>query len=351
MEHRVNASWGFCVQDKINAFWEITKKELEDKKAELRNKDREMEEMEERHQVEIKVYKQKVKHLLYEHQNNLSAQKADVEYSLKLQSDEFREREGELDVDKRRLKQDVKEREFTSQQHVLEMQRDHAKEITKLRQAFELQARMCCLPVLRNIVSECVRRGRRLFAWCASASTRIASSRAGANIHGQLPHAIICKRMRKVCASASCLRPLVSCETQAERQLHAARAGARAAEQVREANEDAARRPRGAAQAGGAPDGGAQERAHPRAHAQAPRRVHGDQKLLQRHHEQQFGPHQNVETGRRGDEEEGGTQREVDVRDQQREQAALGAAEPRSQGAAAAAARAACCTQCARCAG
>lgn len=42
-------------QDKVNAFWEITKKELEDKKAELRNKDREIEEMEERQQVEIKV--------------------------------------------------------------------------------------------------------------------------------------------------------------------------------------------------------------------------------------------------------------------------------------------------------
>ena len=43
------------LQDKINAFWEITKKDLEDKKAELRNKDREMEELEERHQLEIKV--------------------------------------------------------------------------------------------------------------------------------------------------------------------------------------------------------------------------------------------------------------------------------------------------------
>ncbi len=43
------------MQDKINSFWEITKKELDDKKAEARNKDREMEEMEERHQVEIKV--------------------------------------------------------------------------------------------------------------------------------------------------------------------------------------------------------------------------------------------------------------------------------------------------------
>ena len=43
------------MQDKINAFWEISKKELEDTRAQLRNKDREMEELEERHQVEIKV--------------------------------------------------------------------------------------------------------------------------------------------------------------------------------------------------------------------------------------------------------------------------------------------------------
>jgi hypothetical protein len=40
--------------------------------SDFRNKDREIEEGEERHQMEIKVYKQKVKHLLYEHQNNLS---------------------------------------------------------------------------------------------------------------------------------------------------------------------------------------------------------------------------------------------------------------------------------------
>ncbi len=42
-------------RDKISSFWEIAKKDLEDRQAELRNKDREMEEIEERHQMEIKV--------------------------------------------------------------------------------------------------------------------------------------------------------------------------------------------------------------------------------------------------------------------------------------------------------
>ena len=42
-------------RDKINTFWEFTKRQLEEKKAELRNKDREMEDAEERHQLETKV--------------------------------------------------------------------------------------------------------------------------------------------------------------------------------------------------------------------------------------------------------------------------------------------------------
>ncbi|KAG2441242.1 hypothetical protein HYH02_010085 [Chlamydomonas schloesseri] len=128
-------------RDKINAFWEITKKDLEDRRAELRNKDREMEEMEERHQVEIKVYKQKVKHLLYEHQNNITTLKADGELALKLQQDEYRKREGDLGKDKRNLKLELKEQELAHQDIIRQLKLEHAKEITKLRQEFEQQAK------------------------------------------------------------------------------------------------------------------------------------------------------------------------------------------------------------------
>jgi growth arrest-specific protein 8 len=55
------------------------------------------------------VYKQKVKHLLYEHQNNITTLKADGELALKLQQDEFRKRDGELGKDKRTLKLEMKE--------------------------------------------------------------------------------------------------------------------------------------------------------------------------------------------------------------------------------------------------
>ena len=70
----------------------------------MRNKDREMEDAEERHQVEIKVYKQKVKHLLYEHQNNISELKAESTVALKLAQDEHRMAQADLLKDKRSLK-------------------------------------------------------------------------------------------------------------------------------------------------------------------------------------------------------------------------------------------------------
>lgn len=42
-------------REKINYFWIVEKKNFEDRKAELRNKERERQDLEEKHQVEIKV--------------------------------------------------------------------------------------------------------------------------------------------------------------------------------------------------------------------------------------------------------------------------------------------------------
>ena len=58
-------------RDQITTFWQITTKMLDEIKAKLRTNEYDMEEEEESHQVEIKVHKQKVKHILYEHENNI----------------------------------------------------------------------------------------------------------------------------------------------------------------------------------------------------------------------------------------------------------------------------------------
>ncbi|XP_074644893.1 dynein regulatory complex subunit 4-like [Tubulanus polymorphus] len=127
-------------RDKVNTFWEITKRQLEEKKAELRNKDREMEDAEERHQIEIKVYKQKVKHLLYEHQNNISELKAESTVALKLAQDEHRSDELELRKDKRTLKVDYKEQELNNENIIKNIKKEHDEFITELRQEYERRA-------------------------------------------------------------------------------------------------------------------------------------------------------------------------------------------------------------------
>lgn len=128
-------------RDKVTTFWEITKRQHEEKKAELRNKDREMEEAEERHQVEIKVYKQKVKHLLYEHQNNIAELKAESAVQLKLAQDDHENNEQDLRKDKRSLKVELKEQELSHEDVVKNLKKGHDEHVTKLRQDFERQVK------------------------------------------------------------------------------------------------------------------------------------------------------------------------------------------------------------------
>ncbi|MBN3316598.1 DRC4 protein, partial [Atractosteus spatula] len=100
-----------------------------------------MEDSEERHQVEIKVYKQKVKHLLYEHQNSTSELKAEGVVSVKLMQKEQSEKEDELRKGMRTLKVDIKEQELANENLVKSLKLKHDEEISKLRNDFERQVR------------------------------------------------------------------------------------------------------------------------------------------------------------------------------------------------------------------
>lgn len=126
-------------RDKIHTFWEITKRQLEERKSELRNKDREMEDAEERHQVEIKVYKQKVKHLLYEHQNNLAELKAENTVTMKLEQKEHRDQEHFLVSNTKNLKLELKEQELSNENMVKTLKLKTDEEITRLWNDFEKQ--------------------------------------------------------------------------------------------------------------------------------------------------------------------------------------------------------------------
>lgn len=127
-------------REKLNYFWIVEKKKLEDSKAELRNKERELQDLEEKHQVEIKVYKQRVKHLLYEHQNEITRRKTGGETALKLSQDDHRLDEVELKSDRRALKLELKETELTHDDFLKSLKQEHDRNITNLRHEFERKA-------------------------------------------------------------------------------------------------------------------------------------------------------------------------------------------------------------------
>ncbi len=133
-------------RDKVGTFWDITKRQLEEARAESRTKDREREELEERHAVEIKVYKQKVKHLLYEQQNQLAEVRTDAAVSSKVALEDHHEEQAALRRDKRALKIELKEMELAHEDVVKNLQLEHDKSATRMRQdlqrtAADLQAK------------------------------------------------------------------------------------------------------------------------------------------------------------------------------------------------------------------
>uniref|UniRef100_UPI00358EA322 dynein regulatory complex subunit 4 isoform X3 n=1 Tax=Myxine glutinosa TaxID=7769 RepID=UPI00358EA322 len=126
-------------RDKIHTFWEITRKQLEEKRSEMRNKDKEMEDAEERHQVEIKVYKQKVKHLLYEQQNSLAEVQIDATVKMKVVEEKHRENEVQLRKNLNRRKLQLKEQEISSSDVVKNVKMKHMETMSHLRDDFNRQ--------------------------------------------------------------------------------------------------------------------------------------------------------------------------------------------------------------------
>merc|ERR1711974_532155 len=99
------------------------------------------EDAEERHQIEIKVYKQKVKYLLYEHQNNISELKAEGSVALKQAQDGHNSSEMELRKDKRALKVELKEQELEHEVVIKDLKKKNDENMTTLRNSFERQAK------------------------------------------------------------------------------------------------------------------------------------------------------------------------------------------------------------------
>ena len=126
-----------CERERINYFWIIAKKELEEKKAELSNKEREKEEIKNRHDIELKQKKQMIKHVRFQDLDQLTDLKIQQEVQLKSEEDRHRVEARHLKADSRALKVQEKEQELRHQNYIKVMQKDYDRRLTTLRQEYE----------------------------------------------------------------------------------------------------------------------------------------------------------------------------------------------------------------------
>lgn len=126
---------------KINYFWIVEKKNLIEKQADLRNKEREKQDLKERQEIELKMFQQKLKHLRYHHQDEIVERKTDAELALKLQEDHHRVTEAEIKKDKRALKVEMKEAEVAQEDFMRMVKLEQDQKLLELRQEFDRKAR------------------------------------------------------------------------------------------------------------------------------------------------------------------------------------------------------------------
>ena len=126
--------------EKLKYFWAVEKEKLEDIRAELRNKNREHEDLEDKQQLEVKTYKQRLKHLLHEHQHDITLKKTEAEVALKMAQDDNRGQNSEIKNEKRDLDTALKEIELSHDQFIRGLKFEQDKKITFLRHEFERKA-------------------------------------------------------------------------------------------------------------------------------------------------------------------------------------------------------------------
>eukprot|EP00501_MAST-03F_sp_TOSAG23-6_P000947 GSMAST32.ASY1.ANO1.983.1 assembled CDS len=128
-------------RDQLNYFWIVEKKNLEDKKNDRRHKARELQDMEEKHQIDIKLYKQSVKHLLYEHQNEVTNAKHSQESQVSFIENDNRINEGQVKDDRRKFKKKYREMDLSHMACLRSLKQTHDQNIWKLRHEFERRAK------------------------------------------------------------------------------------------------------------------------------------------------------------------------------------------------------------------
>ncbi|XP_053681976.1 dynein regulatory complex subunit 4 [Sabethes cyaneus] len=124
-------------RDKLRTFWEITRKQLEEAKAVIRSKERDVEVAQELADQDTKNVMQEMKHLQYEHQSHIGELKAEMMTQLKMAQEDHALQERDLLNDKRELRRLLREKEENGELEVQQLKLKHSELLSQERAGFK----------------------------------------------------------------------------------------------------------------------------------------------------------------------------------------------------------------------
>lgn len=127
-------------RDKLRTFWEITRNQLDDGRTTIRNKEREVEEAQERADVEIKNVMQQMKHLQYENQTKIGEMRAEMMTQLKMAQEDHSLQERELLNDKRELRRQLRQEMEKVELQMQKLKMEHSEHSSLEREKFLAEA-------------------------------------------------------------------------------------------------------------------------------------------------------------------------------------------------------------------
>ncbi|XP_077575533.1 dynein regulatory complex subunit 4-like [Stigmatopora nigra] len=124
-------------RDKIQNFWKVSERHLEDTQAQLRNRNREKDEADRRHIVEINVYKQKLKHVLSEQHTAVVEKKIESSTAAWLARRQHTDAEIRLRRHSQNVQADAREKKLNSHKCIQELKLKHQVELMEHRNNYD----------------------------------------------------------------------------------------------------------------------------------------------------------------------------------------------------------------------
>jgi hypothetical protein len=154
-------------RERLNYTWMLQKKQIEEAQALLMNKQREKEELKEKHSIEQKTYMQKIKYTMLKHQDENVELLKEAEISLKQLEDVHRVKEKDYKYDIRSLSTMKKEQEVLQNDFMNALEKDNIKQLHELKNEYEIkenQIRRFYREKMREIVNNAEEMRRKIIA-------------------------------------------------------------------------------------------------------------------------------------------------------------------------------------------